>query len=145
MFREKGLTGHIVADQTLRRLTSALKENFELRGDLLDALDVQGGTGVASEVAGYSLNHLVPRGLVGKGIAGGSVSWAAAHLHPYMLPIIAASSPRVVGEFLLAYGKAQRATAPLRRTAGQAATAATRPLPASAGYALGQARQEEAR
>ena len=109
MMRKQGMTGRVVADQTLRRLTSAMKENFELRNDLVKVLGQEGGQDVAGQIAGYSMNQLVPHGLVGK-LSGGSMA-ALAYVHPKMWPVLAASSPRIVGEFLLAFGKAQRAAA----------------------------------
>lgn len=137
------LRGRLTADKTLRKLTSALRENFEMRRDLLDALSAEGGADVSGQVAGYAMSQVLPRGLIGKGLGAGSLGWAATHLHPSMLPVLAASSPRLMGEFLMAYGKAMRATEPVRRAAGKVATAATRPLPAAGAYAVGKARGDQ--
>jgi len=110
MMKKQGMSGRVTADQTLRRLTSAMRENFEMRKDLVDALGAQGGKDVAGQVAGYAMNQVVPRGLVAK--LGGFGVGGAAYLHllsPQFLPVLAASSPRIVGEFLMAFGKAHGA------------------------------------
>lgn len=106
MLRKQGMTGRVTGDMTLRRLTSAMRENFEMRRDLLDALGKEGGSEIASQVAGYSANQIIPKGLVGK-LAGSSGIYLT-YLNPKFLPLLAMSSPRVVGEFLSAYGSAVR-------------------------------------
>lgn len=106
MMRKQGMTGRITADQTLRRLTSAMRENFEMRRDLVDVLGAQSGQDIAGQVAGNSMSQIIPRGLVGK-VAAGSAGYIA-YLHPKFWPILAASSPRVMGEFLNAYGNSMK-------------------------------------
>ena len=107
MMRKQGMTGRITADQTLRRLTSAMRENFELRRELVEALGAEGGQDIAAQVAGYAMSQGIPRGLVGK-MAAGTTGYLA-FMNPKMWPLLAASSPRVMGEFLNVYGKAARA------------------------------------
>lgn len=107
MMRKQGMTGRITADQTLRRLTSAMRENFELRRELVDALGAESGQDIAAQVAGYAMSQGIPRGLVGK-MAAGTTGYLA-FMNPKMWPLLAASSPRVMGEFLNVYGKATRA------------------------------------
>ena len=107
MMRKQGMTGRITADQTLRRLTSAMRENFELRRELVEALGAEGGQDIAAQVAGYAMSQGIPRGLVGK-MAAGTTGYLA-FMNPKMWPLLAASSPRVMGEFLNVYGKAKRA------------------------------------
>lgn len=104
MLRKQGMTGRITPDMTLRRLTSAMRENFEMRRDLLNALGEQGGSDVAAKVAGYSASQIIPRGLMGK-LSAGSIG-ALTYVNPKFWPLLAASSPRAVGEFLNIYGKA---------------------------------------
>lgn len=96
---QKGQTG----DQTLRRLTSAMRENFEMRKDLVNILGQKSGEDLAGQIAGYSANQLIPRGLVGKMSLGGFST--IAYLHPSYWPLLVASSPRAVGEFLYYFGK----------------------------------------
>jgi len=103
MLRKNGMSGRVTADQTLKRLTSAMREGSELRRDLIDILGNQSGQDLSGMVAGYAMNQAIPRGLVGK-IGAGS---ALMYLNPKMWPLVAASSPRVAGEFLMVLGKAK--------------------------------------
>lgn len=103
MLKKQGMSGRITGDQTLRRLQTAMRENFEMRKELVEALGVQSGEDIASAIAGYSSNQAIPRGLVGK-LSGGSIV-GFVYLNPKFWPLIAVSSPRAVGEFLTVYGK----------------------------------------
>lgn len=125
MLRPEGMTGRITADQTLRRLSSALRENFEMRRDLLEVLGKEGGANIAGEVAGTVAQQALPRGLIAKLGGGGIVATAAASLNPWALTLLAAASPRIVGEFLSAYGKAAKYTV---KPAGQAIGAMAKQL-----------------
>jgi hypothetical protein len=103
MMRKQGMTGRIVADQTLRRLTSAMKDNFKLRKELVDALSSD-GIDVGAQVAGYSMESILPHGIAGTApslIGGGALSV----FKPEFIPVILASSPRVTASFLQALGK----------------------------------------
>jgi len=106
MLRKEGMSGRITADQTLRRLSSALRENFEMRRELMDALSVKGGEEISSQVAGHAMNQIIPRGGLGKLFAGSGAY--LTYLNPKLIPILASSSPRAVGEFLNVYGKFAR-------------------------------------
>ena len=111
MLRKEGMSGRIVADQTLRRLTSAMRENFEMRNELLQVLGKKGGQDLAGQVAGYSMKEWLPRGLIGK--LTGSTIFYFSMLQPKFWPVLMTSSPRVVAEFLNVYGKALKATGKL--------------------------------
>jgi hypothetical protein len=104
MMRKEGMSGRIVSDQTLRRLMSAMKENFELRKGLVEALQVQGGEDVMGAVAGYNMKSFMPRGITGTGAAIIGSLYAAA-VKPAFWPLVVSSSPRVAGEFLRLFGK----------------------------------------
>jgi hypothetical protein len=105
MMRPEGISGRITADQTLRRLMSAMRDNFQLRGDLLDSLTRKSGQEIADEVAGHAMNDLLPRGIM-RPISVVEGGFALAHyLNPSLWPLIAASSPRLQGEFLNLVGK----------------------------------------
>jgi hypothetical protein len=119
MLRKEGMSGRITADNTLRRLQSALRENFEMRKDLLDALSNESGQDIYGQVAGYAMNQSLPHGLIGRLSAGGV--GLLSYLNPTMLPVILAASPRVVGSFLNVYGKALRASKPVTDTISQTA------------------------
>jgi hypothetical protein len=102
--KPSGLNGRTTADQTLRKLTSSMREGFELRKDLVDVLSESAGKDLAGQIAGYSASQIIPRGLIGK-LSAGSAGMLA-YVNPKFWPVLAASSPRMVGEFLNAYGKA---------------------------------------
>lgn len=109
MTRKQGISGRIVADQTLRRLLSSMKDNFALRGELVDTLGAAAGQDLSGQIAGYAMRSPMPVGLAGTGpaIAGQA---AFAMFNPKFWPVLAASSPRVQGEFLRYFGKvAQKA------------------------------------
>lgn len=110
MMRKQGMTGRIVADQTLRRLVSSMKDNFELRRELVNILGAEGGRDIGEQVAGYSMSSYIPRGLAGLAtITEGGLA-LAKFLSPKIWPFIAASSPRLQGEFLRVYGKGLKET-----------------------------------
>lgn len=117
MLKKQGMSGRVTADNTLRRLTSAMRENFEMRKDLLEELTKGSSVDVMGQVSGYAMNQAIPHGLVGKLGSGG----ALIYLNPKMWPLVAAASPRIVGEFLNVYGKAVRFTAPVKPVAAEMA------------------------
>jgi hypothetical protein len=103
MLKKQGMSGRVVADQTLRRLMSALKENFALRGDLMEVLSNKGGQDITGQVAGYAMRDWLPSGL------GGSAPFLLGegimlYMNPKLWPIVAASSPKVASKFLQIYG-----------------------------------------
>lgn len=104
MLRKEGMSGRIVADQTLRRLTSAMKDNFELRRDLVEALGNKAAMDLKSEIAGTSMKSFMPSGISGTGLALTNMA-IASFINPKFLPVIAASSPRISAEFLMMFGK----------------------------------------
>lgn len=96
-------------DTAIRKLTSVLRENNEHRRELLAALEeASGGANMAGKVAGAQLSAILPRGVTSRIL--GSLGTAGAYLNPSMIPALATASPRVVGEFVNALGKAYRAT-----------------------------------
>lgn len=119
MLRKEGMTGRITADQTLRRLSSALRENFEMRKDLLKTLGDQSHEDIISQVAGYTMSPALPRGGLAKILTGSGAYYLGA-FNPKLWPILAASSPRTVGEFLSAFGKAYRFVQPTLKRAEMA-------------------------
>jgi hypothetical protein len=113
MLRKQGMSGRVTADKTLRRLTSAMKDNNELRLDLLKVLGSQGGVDeLTGQVAGHSMGSIFPRGLAGETpFLIGEVAMAYKLLNPQWWPVLALSSPRVAGEFLRVIGKVSAKTA----------------------------------
>lgn len=102
--RKQGMSGRVVADQTLRRLMSSMKDNFELRGELLKALSKHGGADLEGQLGGHLASEVLPQGLSATGI--GVAASAATYLNPKMAPLVAAASPRVQNEFMRYFGKA---------------------------------------
>lgn len=105
MLRKQGMSGRTTADKTLRRLMSSMRDNFELRNELVDVLGKQGGEDLKGALAGYAQNAILPRGLAGTGpalLTGGAI---AKFVDPWFASVLVASSPRVQGEFLRMWGK----------------------------------------
>lgn len=103
--RKQGMSGRVVADQTLRRLLTSTQNNFELRKDLVDALSTGSGTDLMNQISGHVLKPILPRGLMG-GASALAVGAEFFHLlNPSVAPLLLAASPRTVGEFLRVYGK----------------------------------------
>jgi hypothetical protein len=113
MLRKQGMSGRVTADKTLRRLTSAMKDNNELRLDLLRVLGSKGSVDdLVGQVAGHSMSSPFPRGLAGETpFLIGEVAMAYKLLNPQWWPVLALSSPRVAGEFLRVIGKVSAKTA----------------------------------
>ena len=127
MLRKQGMTGRITADQTLRRLMSAMQDNFVLRRELLEVLGEQGGKDLAGEVGGVSMSQYLPRGLAGIPASMAGVAAYLQYINPKFVPLIAASSPRLAGEFLRMLGKGASAVPGASIAAGKAAAYATVP------------------
>jgi hypothetical protein len=104
------------ADQVLNRLTSVMRDNHELRRSLLAELGRKSGVDLSGMVAGQTMQPILPsglRGILGASGAAGSLSnllfpgkAVLSHFRPELLTLVAASSPRVQGEFLNMFGKA---------------------------------------
>ncbi len=116
MLRSEGMSGRITADQTLRRLSSSMKDNFELRKSLVEALSSSGGEDVTGAIAGYLMKSPVPHGLRRTMMVPEA---AAVYLKPELWPVLVSSSPRVVGEFLRLYGRALSEVRGLSPTVGK--------------------------
>lgn len=120
MMRKEGMTGRITADQTLRRLMSAMKDNFKLRNDLVKALTESGGKDIEGQVAGYAMKDLLPSGIGGSGPAV-AASTLMSFMNPKFIPVLLASSPRVASKFLQLVGKELPKTKAAARLAPKAA------------------------
>jgi predicted DNA-binding protein YlxM (UPF0122 family) len=96
------------ADTQMRKLQSLMRNNVNTnygnREDLMQTIINQGGKDIMPALSGQSLSSIAPRGLIGKG----ADVYALAHLltSPMTsIPMIAASSPRFMGEAAFAAGK----------------------------------------
>jgi ribosomal protein S16 len=100
-------------DTAFKKLTTALKDNNEMRTELIGQLQDAGGKDLMGSISGYQLNPVVPRGVFGRGIdliAGGSIIHGLAALFsPQTLAAFAVSSPRLVGEVARGLGLTKQA------------------------------------
>ncbi len=111
---EKGLmlkqSGKFTADQTLRRLTSSMRDSFEMRGDLVRALGEGASEDLQGLLAGYAGRSVLPVGMAGSPLVLIGEIAIARFFNPKFWPILAVSSPRVQAEFLGMFGKALKET-----------------------------------
>lgn len=122
MLRKQGMSGRIVADQTLRRLMSSMKDNFALRKELVSILGKEGGEDLGQAIAGYAHSSVLPVGLAGTGPAlVGSVALTKL-VDPSFGALLAASSPRIQGEFLRMWGKGMKGAKVLGATGAKNVT-----------------------
>lgn len=123
--KKQGIQGRITADQTLRRLMSSMKESFELRNDIVKALGEKGGEDLTGQIAGHVMSSYIPRSIFGSNVALGEII-LAKYFNPWFWPVLAASSPRLQGEFLMRYGRALKevtgASLPVGKISGYLAT-----------------------
>lgn len=113
------------ADTAMRKLQSLMRNNVNTnygnRQELARALEQAGGQEIMPAIAGQALSSATPRGLQGLG-ATGLGGYGVMTMNPAVVPLLAAQSPRLVGE--AAYGTGQLARA-LRRMPDKAIPAAT--------------------
>lgn len=96
-------------DTTIRKLTSAMKQDNEFRKILVMTLDDLTKKDLTGSLAGAALNPVVPSGLIGRsifatGLAGLGSLAGILTLNPSLFAGLIVSSPRIVGEFLRALG-----------------------------------------
>lgn len=102
------------ADAALRKLLSVMRNNantnFGVRLENLKKLEEAGGVSLTPSLAGASLSQLTPRGIQGTltpyGVAGLGATGAIPG--PQLAGLLAASSPRIVGETAFKAGQVGR-------------------------------------
>lgn len=87
------------AATALRKLNTAMRENPELRRNLIRELEAVSGQNIQAQLAGYAMKDLIPPQGIGRLIGAGELAFLG-FFHPNLIPILSANSPRVVGEFL---------------------------------------------
>ena len=107
---------------------SAMRENFALRKELLDALGAKAGQELSAQTAGYTMSQVLPMGLAGTGPVLAAEAAFAHFINPHFWPVLAASSPRVQGEFLRLFGQAMKATKMIPKQAIGPTIAATKSI-----------------
>ena len=96
-------------DTAIRKLTTALKENNEYRASVVQSLEEVGGKELLAQIAGLAASPYLPRGAMGKIIGGIQFAGGmASGMELGYFGILAAGSPRLVGEFISVLGKASR-------------------------------------
>jgi len=92
------------------------------------------------------MNQWAPGGLMGKLSVGAAAYTGYSHyltlLNPKLWPVLAASSPKIMGEFLMAYGKTVEHTKLVRDVAAEVAKTVTRPAIINPAFIAGQAAGE---
>jgi hypothetical protein len=105
MLRKAGISGTLNEGQTATRLKQALADNQEAKRGLLDRLSPE----ITSQVAGLRAQPLISEGLMGRvGATGLTAALLSGTLPSSLIPLLASSSPRAVGEMSIALGKAGR-------------------------------------
>ncbi|MCL5436064.1 MAG: hypothetical protein M1275_03205 [Patescibacteria group bacterium] len=101
--KDLSLGGKASNDTIFKKLASSLKDNQEYRNQLLQGLQAGADEKIlTAQIAGYNLSPYIARGLTGRAVEllGGFKALA----QPSILLPLAATSPRVVGEFLRVLG-----------------------------------------
>lgn len=119
------------ADTAIRKLQSLTRNNantnYGSRTALAQQLEQQGGQEIMPSLAGQSLNSWSPRGFGGL-ISGGAVAGGLMTSNPLAIPVVAAGSPRLMGEAAYAigkgYGGASRAVNELAKKLGVSSSVA---------------------
>lgn len=106
-----GIGGRAKADTIFTKLTTAMKADKEFRLQMLGELQAKGAApDLMEQIAGTNMSSLVPKGLVGKAEGIGAAFAILGHyFQPQYIPMLLATSPRVVGEFAHALGLTQGA------------------------------------
>jgi hypothetical protein len=109
------------ADTSMRKLQSLMRNNastnYGNRLDLAKKMEHQGGKEIMPALAGQSLNTITPRGLGGAVAGGLGLGGYAMGGAPLAVPILAAQSPRLMGEAAYYTGKLGGLAKPLSPTA----------------------------
>jgi hypothetical protein len=96
-------------DQALRKLQSVMRNdvntNYGNRVNYAEMLEQASGKPIMAELAGQSLSSAMPRGLQKLSATGFT---GASLVNPMFLPLVAASSPRLMGEATMLAGQASR-------------------------------------
>lgn len=117
---EKGLSlgTKASADTAIRKLISTAKDDEGFRRGLAQTLEEAAGEPIVSKALGSQLHTVIPRGLMGKlstaAIMAGGGLGAYSIFGPAGLAVLAAASPRLVGELLNVAGLPARTLAKIK-------------------------------
>jgi hypothetical protein len=127
--------GRAKADTIFTKLTTALKGDKEFRLEMLEEMQSKGAQPQLMEhIAGINMSSAIPKGLVGKGADIGAAFAVLGHFfNPHYIPMLLATSPRVVGEFVHALGYSRNAASAiigaLNKVAGKTITGSAAAAP----------------
>jgi len=102
MERTLSLAENSTPDQAINKLNSLLRDNADYKRILVEEFKQMTGNDILAPVAGQALSKGTPQGLA-KYLAGG-----AAISMPQLIPLLAFSSPRLMGEFFKLIGATNR-------------------------------------
>ncbi len=96
-------------DTAISKLNSLLRDNADYRRQLAGELKSVTGKDIMSPIAGKALSKFTPQGLAK--YTAGAVGVAGGVAMPHILPFLAVSSPRLMGEFFRLAGVSGRGAA----------------------------------
>lgn len=107
--RALSLGSKATTDVAIRKLSTIMRNNNDFRRELLNSLYKEIGEDLSVDIAGAAASEYIPRGLTGR--VGGAIGTGSvvAGGNFGLLPLLAASSPRIVGEFVSGAGLTRRA------------------------------------
>lgn len=107
--RELSLGARAGKGTAIRKLTYALRQNNEYRKVLTEALEGFTGADLKGQLAGYQLSKWAPRGLMGP-LTGTAILAGVMKgmVNPAFLAELSLTSPRAVGELLIALSELKR-------------------------------------
>ena len=130
-----GVGGKAKIDTVFTKMTTALKGDKELRLEVMKQMQSEGAQpDLMSQIAGTNMQSFIPKGLVGKGADVGAAFAILGHyFQPQYIPLLLATSPRVVGELVRTLGMSKDAvsaiTGAVTKGTAKAVTGATGAAP----------------
>lgn len=111
---EDSLIGKGNVNTTFSRLQSAMKEDANLRRNIMNEMNKLTEVDLAAQVAGLAGKPIMASGLVGRSVEFGLAAGVLAkYVDPKMLALVLMSSPRVMSEFLGGIGWTKNQIAPM--------------------------------
>lgn len=111
---ESALIGSGNPDTVLKKLQQTMREEPEIRRNLLDQMNNLNRPDIQAQIAGLSGRSTLASGLVGRSVEFGSlIGTLTGYLNPKMIALVFMSSPRVMAETLGAIGLTKQQIIPL--------------------------------
>lgn len=109
-----GAGGNAKIDTVFTKLRSAMRSDNQLRLEIMKETTQSGGLpDLESKIAGINMQSFVPKGLA-QGVDVAAIVGALSHVfNPSILPALAATSPRLVGEFVHGLGIGAKYASPV--------------------------------